>query len=217
MSKVALLLTHQLSCSTCQGRQNTVDGPWMKDWRKGRRAGQNAVGKVLPELNGKLTASMLFRVPIPNVCVVDWTCRIQKSASYDDVKAATRAASEGALKGILGYTDEDVVSSDFAGDSNSRSSIFDAKAGAGLSSSFMKLVSWYDDNEWAYRLNLQLAGLKFPALSRSALIQQPDPGPDRPHGSCQHQAPMRPNSSFHQQPSDEGGCFHGHSPFVWFF
>ncbi|AQK60375.1 Glyceraldehyde-3-phosphate dehydrogenase GAPCP1 chloroplastic [Zea mays] len=159
--------------------QKTVDGPSMKDWRGGRGAGQNiipsstgaakAVGKVLPELNGKLTG-MAFRVPTPNVSVVDLTCRIEKNASYDDVKAAikeqpcayyqpsyggsyaaylfSRAASEGALKGILGYTDEDVVSNDFVGDS--RSSIFDAKAGIGLSSSFMKLVSWYD-NEWGYR------------------------------------------------------------------
>nr|CAB3445762.1 unnamed protein product [Digitaria exilis] len=136
--------------------QKTVDGPSMKDWRGGRGAGQNiipsstgaakAVGKVLPELNGKLTG-MAFRVPTPNVSVVDLTCRIEKSASYDDVKAAIKAASEGALKGILGYTDEDVVSNDFVGDC--RSSIFDAKAGIGLSSSFMKLVSWYD-NEWGY-------------------------------------------------------------------
>ncbi|RRT80639.1 hypothetical protein B296_00018311 [Ensete ventricosum] len=137
-----------------------------------------AVGKVLPELNGKLTG-MAFRVPTPNVSVVDLTCRLEKSASYDDVKAAikyemmsdldfcslhltcitcdvllnpnawesSRYASEGLLKGILGYTDEDVVSNDFVGDS--RSSIFDAKAGIGLSASFMKLVSWYD-NEWGY-------------------------------------------------------------------
>ncbi|XP_010941678.1 glyceraldehyde-3-phosphate dehydrogenase GAPCP1, chloroplastic [Elaeis guineensis] len=136
--------------------QKTVDGPSMKDWRGGRGAGQNvipsstgaakAVGKVLPELNGKLTG-MAFRVPTPNVSVVDLTCRLEKSASYDDVKAAIKFASEGPLKGILGYTDEDVVSNDFIGDS--RSSIFDAKAGIGLSASFMKLVSWYD-NEWGY-------------------------------------------------------------------
>ncbi|XP_028773294.1 glyceraldehyde-3-phosphate dehydrogenase GAPCP1, chloroplastic-like [Neltuma alba] len=136
--------------------QKTVDGPSMKDWRGGRGAGQNiipsstgaakAVGKVLPELNGKLTG-MAFRVPTPNVSVVDLTCRLQKSASYEDVKAAIKYASEGPLKGILGYTDEDVVSNDFVGDS--RSSIFDAKAGIGLSASFMKLVSWYD-NEWGY-------------------------------------------------------------------
>ncbi|KAK4434697.1 Glyceraldehyde-3-phosphate dehydrogenase GAPCP2, chloroplastic [Sesamum alatum] len=136
--------------------QKTVDGPSMKDWRGGRGAGQNiipsstgaakAVGKVLPELNGKLTG-MAFRVPTPNVSVVDLTCRLEKSASYEDVKAAIKYASEGPLRGILGYTDEDVVSNDFVGDS--RSSIFDAKAGIGLSKSFMKLVSWYD-NEWGY-------------------------------------------------------------------
>lgn len=136
--------------------QKTVDGPSMKDWRGGRGAGQNiipsstgaakAVGKVLPELNGKLTG-MAFRVPTPNVSVVDLTCRLEKSASYEDVKAAIKYASEGPLNGILGYTDEDVVSNDFVGDS--RSSIFDAKAGIGLSSSFMKLVAWYD-NEWGY-------------------------------------------------------------------
>ncbi|MBA0687585.1 hypothetical protein Goari_015109, partial [Gossypium aridum] len=106
--------------------QKTVDGPSMKDWRGGRGAGQNiipsstgaakAVGKVLPELNGKLTG-MAFRVPTPNVSVVDLTCRLQKSASYEDVKAVIKYAAEGPLKGILGYTDEDVVSNDFVGDS----------------------------------------------------------------------------------------------------
>ncbi|KAL2331010.1 hypothetical protein Fmac_018591 [Flemingia macrophylla] len=105
-----------------------------------------AVGKVLPELNGKLTG-MAFRVPTPNVSVVDLTCRLKKNASYEDVKAAIKFASEGPLKGILGYTEEDVVSNDFVGDS--RSSIFDAKAGIALSASFVKLVSWYD-NEWGY-------------------------------------------------------------------
>ncbi|XP_042381683.1 glyceraldehyde-3-phosphate dehydrogenase GAPCP2, chloroplastic-like isoform X1 [Zingiber officinale] len=136
--------------------QKTVDGPSMKDWRGGRGAGQNiipsstgaakAVGRVLPDLNGKLTG-MAFRVPTPNVSVVDLTCRLQKSASYEDVKAAIKFASEGTLNGILGYTEDDVVSNDLVGDS--RSSIFDAKAGIGLSASFMKLVSWYD-NEWGY-------------------------------------------------------------------
>ncbi|XP_022947343.1 glyceraldehyde-3-phosphate dehydrogenase GAPCP2, chloroplastic-like isoform X1 [Cucurbita moschata] len=136
--------------------QKTVDGPSMKDWRGGRGAAQNiipsstgaakAVGKVLPELNGKLTG-MAFRVPTPNVSVVDLTCRLEKSATYEDVKAAVKYASEGPLQGILGYTDEDVVSTDFLGDS--RSSIFDAKAGIGLSTSFVKLVTWYD-NEWGY-------------------------------------------------------------------
>ncbi|XP_077220366.1 glyceraldehyde-3-phosphate dehydrogenase GAPCP1, chloroplastic-like [Tasmannia lanceolata] len=148
----ALMTTVHATTAT----QKTVDGPSMKDWRGGRGAGQNiipsstgaakAVGKVLPELNGKLTG-MAFRVPTPNVSVVDLTCRLEKSASYEDVKAAIKFASEGSMKGILGYTDEDVVSNDFVGDP--RSSIFDAKAGIGLSSSFMKLVSWYD-NEWGY-------------------------------------------------------------------
>uniref|UniRef100_A0A453SZW9 Glyceraldehyde-3-phosphate dehydrogenase n=1 Tax=Aegilops tauschii subsp. strangulata TaxID=200361 RepID=A0A453SZW9_AEGTS len=142
--------------ATTAATQKTVDGPSMKDWRGGRGAGQNiipsstgaakAVGKVLPALNGKLTG-MAFRVPTPNVSVVDLTCRLEKDASYEDVKAAIKEASEGPLKGILGYTDEDVVSNDFVGDT--RSSIFDANAGMGLSSSFMKLVSWYD-NEWGY-------------------------------------------------------------------
>uniref|UniRef100_A0A7C9A4N1 Glyceraldehyde-3-phosphate dehydrogenase n=1 Tax=Opuntia streptacantha TaxID=393608 RepID=A0A7C9A4N1_OPUST len=136
--------------------QKTVDGPSRKDWRGGRSASQNiipsstgaakAVGKVLPELNGKLTG-MAFRVPTPNVSVVDLTCRLQKNATYEDVKAAIKYASEGPLKGILGYTEDDVVSNDFLGDS--RSSIFDAKAGIALSPSFMKLISWYD-NEWGY-------------------------------------------------------------------
>ncbi|XP_074286627.1 glyceraldehyde-3-phosphate dehydrogenase GAPCP2, chloroplastic-like [Silene latifolia] len=136
--------------------QKTVDGPSMKDWRGGRGAAQNiipsstgaakAVGKVLPELNGKLTG-MAFRVPTTNVSVVDLTCRLQKSATYEDVKAAVKFASEGPLNGILGYTEDDVVSNDFLGDS--RSSIFDSKAGIGLSSSFVKLVTWYD-NEWGY-------------------------------------------------------------------
>jgi len=156
LSHLLKLSCHENVALSCSATQKTVDGPSMKDWRGGRGAGQNiipsstgaakAVGKVLPELNGKLTG-MAFRVPTPNVSVVDLTCRIEKSTSYDDVKAAIKAASEGALKGILGYTDEDVVSNDFVGDS--RSSIFDAKAGIGLSSSFMKLVSWYD-NEWGY-------------------------------------------------------------------
>ncbi|XP_078433347.1 glyceraldehyde-3-phosphate dehydrogenase GAPCP1, chloroplastic-like [Wolffia australiana] len=136
--------------------QKTVDSPSNKDWRGGRGAGQNiipsstgaakAVGKVMPELNGKLTG-MAFRVPTANVSVVDLTCRLEKPASYDDVKAAIKYAAEGRMKGILGYTDEDVVSNDFIGDP--RSSIFDAKAGIGLTGSFMKLISWYD-NEWGY-------------------------------------------------------------------
>jgi len=136
--------------------QKTVDGPSGKDWRGGRGASQNiipsstgaakAVGKVLPELNGKLTG-MSFRVPTPNVSVVDLTCRIEKGASYDEIKAAMKAASEGPMFGYLGYTEDDVVSTDFVGDS--RSSIFDAKAGIALNLNFIKLVSWYD-NEWGY-------------------------------------------------------------------
>ncbi|EEF50959.1 glyceraldehyde 3-phosphate dehydrogenase, putative [Ricinus communis] len=136
--------------------QKTVDGPSMKDWRGGRAASFNiipsstgaakAVGKVLPALNGKLTG-MAFRVPTVDVSVVDLTVRLEKKATYEDIKAAIKAESEGKLKGILGYTDEDVVSSDFVGDS--RSSIFDAKAGIALNDNFVKLVSWYD-NEWGY-------------------------------------------------------------------
>ncbi|KAF5741138.1 glyceraldehyde-3-phosphate dehydrogenase C [Tripterygium wilfordii] len=136
--------------------QKTVDGPSMKDWRGGRAASFNiipsstgaakAVGKVLPELNGKLTG-MAFRVPTVDVSVVDLTVRLQKEATYEDIKAAIKAEAEGNLKGILGYTEDDVVSSDFVGDS--RSSIFDAKAGIALSKNFVKVVSWYD-NEWGY-------------------------------------------------------------------
>lgn len=136
--------------------QKTVDGPSGKDWRGGRGAGQNiipsstgaakAVGKVLPELNGKLTG-MAFRVPTPNVSVVDLTCRLEKGAPYDTIKAAVKAASEGPMKGILGYTEDDVVSTDFVGDD--RSSIFDAKAGIALNKDFVKLIAWYD-NEWGY-------------------------------------------------------------------
>jgi glyceraldehyde 3-phosphate dehydrogenase len=136
--------------------QKTVDGPSMKDWRGGRGAGQNvipsstgaakAVGKVIPELNGKLTG-MAFRVPTPNVSVVDLTARLAKPAKYDEIKAAMKAASETTMKGILGYTEDAVVSNDFLGDS--RSSIFDASAGIALNDNFVKLVSWYD-NEWGY-------------------------------------------------------------------
>jgi len=136
--------------------QKTVDGPSGKDWRGGRGAGQNiipsstgaakAVGKVIPELNGKLTG-MAFRVPTPDVSVVDLTVRLAKEASYQQICDTIKAASEGPLKGILGYTDEDLVSSDFYGDD--RSSIFDAKAGIQLSPTFVKLVSWYD-NEMGY-------------------------------------------------------------------
>ncbi|XP_042878106.1 glyceraldehyde-3-phosphate dehydrogenase isoform X1 [Penaeus japonicus] len=136
--------------------QKTVDGPSAKDWRGGRGAAQNiipsstgaakAVGKVIPELNGKLTG-MAFRVPTPDVSVVDLTVRLGKECSYDDIKAAMKAAAEGPLKGVLGYTEDDVVSSDFVGDI--QSSIFDAKAGIQLSKTFVKVVSWYD-NEFGY-------------------------------------------------------------------
>jgi len=136
--------------------QKTVDGPSGKDWRAGRGANQNiipastgaakAVGKVLPQLNGKLTG-MSFRVGTPDVSVVDLTCRLTKSASYDEICKAVKEASEGPLKGIMGYTNDDVVSSDFVGDSHS--SIFDAKAGISLNPNFVKLISWYD-NEWGY-------------------------------------------------------------------
>ncbi|XP_039298298.1 glyceraldehyde-3-phosphate dehydrogenase 2 [Nilaparvata lugens] len=136
--------------------QKTVDGPSGKLWRDGRGAQQNiipaatgaakAVGKVIPSLNGKLTG-MAFRVPVPNVSVVDLTVRLGKDASYDDIKAKVKAAADGPLKGILGYTDEEVVSSDFIGDNHS--SIFDAQAGISLSPKFVKLISWYD-NEFGY-------------------------------------------------------------------
>ncbi len=136
--------------------QKTVDGPSAKDWRGGRAAAANiipsstgaakAVGKVIPQLNGKLTG-MSFRVPTVNVSVVDLTCRLDKPASYDEIKAAMKEASEGEMKGILGYTEEAVVSSDFIHDS--RTSIFDAGAGISLNPNFVKVVSWYD-NEWGY-------------------------------------------------------------------
>ncbi len=136
--------------------QKTVDGPSMKDWRGGRAASGNiipsstgaakAVGKVIPELNGKLTG-MSMRVPTLDVSVVDLTVNLAKPAKYDEICAAMKAASEGELKGILGYTDEDVVSSDFLGDP--RTSIFDAKAGIALTDTFVKVVSWYD-NEMGY-------------------------------------------------------------------
>jgi len=136
--------------------QKTVDGPSGKDWRAGRGAGQNiipattgaakAVGKVIPSLNGKLTG-MSFRVPTPDVSVVDLTVRLDKAATYEEICKAVKEASEGKYKGIMGYTDHEVVSTDFLGDS--RSSIFDAKAGISLNNNFVKLISWYD-NEWGY-------------------------------------------------------------------
>ncbi len=136
--------------------QKTVDGPSKKDWRGGRAAAHNiipsstgaakAVGKVIPDLNGKLTG-MAFRVPTINVSVVDLTCRLDKPASYEDIKAAMKEASEGSLKGILKYTEDLVVSSDFIGETCT--SVFDADAGIALNDNFVKLVSWYD-NEWGY-------------------------------------------------------------------
>ncbi|ECZ7291655.1 glyceraldehyde-3-phosphate dehydrogenase [Salmonella enterica] len=136
--------------------QKTVDGPSHKDWRGGRGAAQNiipsstgaakAVGKVLPELNGKLTG-MAFRIPTPNVSVVDLTVRLEKAASYEDIKKVIKAASEGSMKGTLGYTEDDVVSTDFNGEVCT--SVFDAKASIALNDNFVKLVSWYD-NETGY-------------------------------------------------------------------
>ncbi|MFM9087173.1 MAG: type I glyceraldehyde-3-phosphate dehydrogenase, partial [Cyanobium sp.] len=136
--------------------QKTVDGPSVKDWRGGRGALQNiipsstgaakAVGRVIPSLNGKLTG-MAFRVPTPNVSVVDLTVNLERPASYDQVKNAMKLASQGELAGILGYTEDDVVSTDFLGETCT--SVFDASAGIALSETFMKLVAWYD-NEWGY-------------------------------------------------------------------
>lgn len=138
------------------GTQKTVDGPSKKDWRGGRAAAGNiipsstgaakACALVIPELKGKLTG-MSFRVPTLDVSVVDLTCSLAKPTTYEEICAAVKAASEGEMKGILGYTDEDVVSSDFIHDP--RTSIFDAKAGIMLNDHFVKLVSWYD-NEWGY-------------------------------------------------------------------
>ncbi|MFD0941906.1 type I glyceraldehyde-3-phosphate dehydrogenase [Pedobacter boryungensis] len=136
--------------------QKTVDGPSAKDWRGGRGGFSNiipsstgaakAVGKVLPELKGKLTG-MSFRVPVADVSVVDLTARLEKPATYQQIKDAMKAASEGYLKGVLGYTEDEVVSSDFIG--NDHASIFDAGAGISLNDNFVKVVSWYD-NEWGY-------------------------------------------------------------------
>jgi glyceraldehyde 3-phosphate dehydrogenase len=136
--------------------QKTVDGPSNKDWRGGRAASANiipsstgaatAVGKVIPDLDGKLTG-MAFRVPTVNVSVVDLTCKLAKSAKYADIKAAMKAASEGPMKGIIGYTEDDVVSTDMIGEECT--CVFDAKAGIALNDHFVKLIAWYD-NEWGY-------------------------------------------------------------------
>ena len=163
----ALMTTVHAATAT----QKTVDGPSNKDWRGGRGVGPNiipsstgaakAVGKVIPSLNGKLTG-MSFRVPVADVSVVDLVVRLEKAATYDEIKQAMKDASNGELKvrstpagpvrfsstqGILGYTEEDVVSTDFVGET--ASSVFDAKAGIQLNKNFVKLVSWYD-NEWGY-------------------------------------------------------------------
>lgn len=148
----ALMTTVHATTAT----QNTVDGPSAKDWRGGRGAGQNiipsstgaakAVGKVIPDLNGKLTG-MAFRVPTPDVSVVDLTVRLKNPASYEEVCRKMKEASETNLKGIMGYTEDAVVSNDFIGDA--RTCIFDAGAGIELNNQFMKLVAWYD-NEWGY-------------------------------------------------------------------
>jgi len=148
----ALMTTVHATTAT----QKTVDGPSAKDWRGGRAAAGNiipsstgaakAVGKVIPELNGKLTG-MSMRVPTLDVSVVDLTARLAKETSYEDICKAMKEASEGELKGVLGYTEDAVVSSDFIGDA--RTSIFDAKAGIQLSPTFVKVVSWYD-NEWGF-------------------------------------------------------------------
>ncbi len=148
------------TCHAVTATQKTVDGPSKKDWRGGRGAFQNiipsstgaakAVGKVIPELNGKLTG-MAFRVPVSDVSVVDLTCRLAKPAKWEDVKKAMKKASEGELKGILGYTEEQVVSNDFLGDP--RTSIFDADAGIALNDHFVKVIAWYD-NEWGYSCKL---------------------------------------------------------------
>ena len=157
--------------------QPTVDGPSQKDWRGGRGASQNiipsstgaakAVALVLPALKGKLTG-MAFRVGTPDVSVVDLTFKTEKSTSYQDICAAMKDAANGELKGILGYTDEEVVSMDFRSDS--RSSIFDAKAGIELNSNFFKIASWYD-NEWGYSNRVIDLMLAMAAKEESALSQ----------------------------------------------
>ncbi|KAJ1966529.1 glycerol-3-phosphate dehydrogenase [Dipsacomyces acuminosporus] len=144
------------TCHATTATQKTVDGPSGRDWRAGRGAGQNiipastgaakAVGKVIPELNGKLTG-MSLRVPTPDVSIVDLTVRLEKGATYDEIIAAVKKHADGPLSGILGYTDEDVVSQDFCGDA--RSSVVDINAGIALNDKFVKILSWYD-NEFGY-------------------------------------------------------------------
>jgi len=150
--KDGLMTTVHASTAT----QKTVDGPSAKDWRGGRGAGQNiipsstgaarAVGKVIPALNGKLTG-MAFRVPTPDVSVVDLTVNLERPASYGAIKQAMKAAAEGPMAGVLGYTEDQVVSSDFLGESCT--AVFDADAGIALTDTFVKVVAWYD-NEWGY-------------------------------------------------------------------
>ena len=171
----ALMTTVHATTAT----QKTVDGPSKKDWRGGRAAATNiipsstgaakAVGKVIPALNGKLTG-MAFRVPTANVSVVDLTCRLEKAATYEQIKAAVKAASEGSMKGIMGYTEDEVVSTDFIGEVCT--SVFDAKAGIALNDHFVKLVAWYD-NEWGYSckvidLLLHMAAVDQKAVSAKA-------------------------------------------------
>lgn len=148
------------TCHATTATQKTVDGPSKKDWRGGRGALQNiipsstgaakAVGKVIPALNGKLTG-MAFRVPTADVSVVDLTAKLAKPATWDEIKSAMKKASEGELKGVLGYTEDAVVSTDFLGDA--RTSIFDAGAGIALNDTFVKVIAWYD-NEWGYSKKL---------------------------------------------------------------
>jgi glyceraldehyde 3-phosphate dehydrogenase len=157
--------------------QKTVDGPSKKDWRGGRGAASNiipsstgaakAVGKVIPDLNGKLTG-MSFRVPTADVSVVDLTCRLAKPAKYEEIKAAMKDASEGQMKGIIGYTEDDVVSSDFIGESCT--CVFDAKAGIALNDQFVKLIAWYD-NEWGYSCKVVDLVMHMAAVDRGSDVR----------------------------------------------
>jgi glyceraldehyde 3-phosphate dehydrogenase len=158
--------------------QKTVDGPSKKDWRGGRAAASNiipsstgaakAVGKVIPALNGKLTG-MSFRVPTADVSVVDLTCRLEKAATYEEIKTAVKAAAEGPMKGIMGYTEDDVVSSDFIGEPCT--CVFDAKAGIALNDHFVKLVAWYD-NEWGYSCKVMDLLMHMAAVDRAASVAE---------------------------------------------